>query len=51
MPFVENNFRRKKELLHVVHLKMDRFVTSKHDCEKCENNINQKPVRAGPSQV
>jgi hypothetical protein len=25
--------------------------TGKRDSEKCENNINQNPVRAGPSQV
>jgi hypothetical protein len=53
VPFVENNPRwKKKELLQVVPLKMDRFVTRKRDSDKCENNINQKkPVRAGPSQV
>jgi hypothetical protein len=41
----------KEELLEVVPLKMKRFVTRKHDGEKCENNINQNPVQAEPSQT
>jgi hypothetical protein len=31
--------------------KIDRFVTRKRDGEKCENNIKQNQIRAGPSQV
>jgi hypothetical protein len=31
-------------------LKMDRFDTRKRDSEECDN-INQNPVRVGPSQV
>jgi hypothetical protein len=41
----------KKELLQVVPLKIDRFVTRIRGSEKCENNINQNPVRAGARQV
>jgi hypothetical protein len=34
-----------------VSLKLDRFVERRPDSEKCDNNINKKPVQAGPSQV
>jgi hypothetical protein len=37
VPFVGNNFRRKK-LLQVVPLKMDRFLTRKRDSEKLLKN-------------
>jgi hypothetical protein len=51
VPFVENNFRWKKELLQVVPLKMYRFVTRKRDRENLKIILTKDPVRAGPRQV
>jgi hypothetical protein len=46
-------FPLKEELLEVVPLKMERFVSRKRVSEKCENNINQNPSTNGtkPSKI